>query len=408
MYILSHFPPPEELVKEPGLSGTAFYEVNGHIHTPYSFSAFSGVSPIFEMALRENVKILGINDFYVTEGYSEFYENALKNRIFPLFNIEFIALDRDMQKAGIRVNDPNNPGRTYLSGKGLDYPARLCEPEREMVESVKNEGHRQICTMIDKTNALLSEKQIDIRLDFTTILNQLARGLVRERHIAKALRMKIFSSYKNKEEKIKILTELYDERVPKANPEDAAATEMEIRNNLLKAGGRAFVEEDEKAFLTIAHVIEIITSSGGIPCYPVLLDDAKGNLTDFESDYENLYRELKSRNIFCIELIPGRNDFEVLKNFVGFFRGKGFIVLFGTEHNTPELIPLTVCCRQGAALDADLKQVSFEGACAIAAHQYYRAKGYNSPVTRWNDLDPQEKENVIQTGRSVIDHFINH
>jgi len=408
MYILSHFPPPEDLVKQAGLFGAASYEVNGHIHTPYSFSAFSGVSPIFEMALRENVKILGINDFYVTEGYSEFYENALKNRIFPLFNIEFIALDRDMQKAGIRVNDPNNPGRTYLSGKGLDYPARLSEPEREMVESVRNEGHRQICTMIDKTNALLSEKQIDIRLDFTTILNQFARGLVRERHIAKALRMKIFSSYKNKEERIKILTELYDGREPKANPEDAAATEMEIRNNLLKAGGRAFVEEDEKAFLSIAQVIEIIKNSGGILFYPVLLDDAKGNLTDFESDYESLYRELKSRNIFCIELIPGRNDFQVLKDFVGFFREKGFIVLFGTEHNTPELIPLTVSCRQGAALDADLKQVGFEGACAIAAHQYYRAKGYDSPVTRWNDLDPQEKDNVIQTGKSVIDHFINH
>ncbi|MFH0762234.1 MAG: PHP domain-containing protein [Bacteroidota bacterium] len=408
MYILSHFPPQEELAIKASLPGTASYKVNGHIHTPYSFSAFSGVSPIFEMAIRENVKILGINDFYVTEGYSEFYENALKNRIFPLFNIEFIALDRDMQKRSIRINDPNNPGRTYLSGKGLDYPARLGRREREMVESVKNEGHRQIGTMIDKTNALLSEKQIDIRLDFTTILNQFARGLVRERHVAKALRINLFSRFKNKEERIKILTLLYDGREPKANPEDAAATEMEIRNNLLKAGGRAFVEEDEKAFLTIAHVIEIITGSGGIPCYPVLLDDAKGNLTDFESDYENLYRELKSRKIFCIELIPGRNDFRVLKDFVGFFREKGFIILFGTEHNTPELIPLTISCRHGVALDAGLKQVTLDGACAIAAHQYYRAKGYDSPVIRWSGLDRYQKEKVLQTGHSVIDHFINH
>lgn len=408
MYILSHFPPPEDWAAVAGQPGTASYEVNAHIHTPYSFSAFSDVSQIFEMALRENVKILGINDFYVTDGYPEFYENALKSRIFPLFNIEFIALDRELQKSGIRVNDPNNPGRTYLSGKGLDYPARFGEPVGEKVESVKNESHRQICSMIDKTNTLLSEKNIDIRLDFSTILNQHARGLVRERHVAKALRMTIFTNYKTKEERIKILSLLYDGREPKANPEDAAATEMEIRNNLLKAGGRAFVEEDEKAFLSIANVIGIITASGGIPCYPVLLDDAKGNLTDFEKDYENLYRELASRNIFCIELIPGRNDLQVLRHFAGFFREKGFIILSGTEHNTPELMPLTVSCRHGAPLDADLKQVGYEGACAIAAHQYYRAKGYESPVSRWNELDPGKKEDVIQTGKSVVDYFINH
>jgi hypothetical protein len=254
----------------------------------------------------------------------------------------------------------------------------------------------------------LSEKRIDIRLDFTTILNQFTRGLVRERHIAKALRINLFSSFKNKEERIKILTELYDGREPKANPEDAAATEIEIRNNLLKAGGRAFVEEDEKAFLSISHVIEIIISGGGIPCYPVLLDDAKGNLTDFESDYESLYQELKKRNIFCIELIPGRNDYKVLKDFVRFFREKGFIILFGTEHNTPGLIPLTVSCRHRVALDASLKEIGYEGACTIAAHQYYRAKGYDSPVPRWSNLDQNEKENIIKTGHSVIDHFINH
>ena len=67
-----------------------------------------------------------------------------------------------------------------------------------------------------------------------------------------------------------------------------AALENEIRSNLLKSGGAAFVEEDEKSFLELKKIIKIIIKSGGIPCYPVLLDDPSGKFTEFESDPEKL------------------------------------------------------------------------------------------------------------------------
>ena len=76
--------------------------VNGHIHTPYSFSAFSDVKEAFEMARQEHVDVLGINDFYVTDGYDEFHRLAVEYKIYPLFNVEFIALDKALQAAGIR------------------------------------------------------------------------------------------------------------------------------------------------------------------------------------------------------------------------------------------------------------------------------------------------------------------
>jgi sulfopyruvate decarboxylase TPP-binding subunit len=61
--------------------------------------------------------------------------------------------------------------------------------------------------------------------------------------------------------------------------------------------------------------------------------------TEFESDPEKLYNSLKQLGIECIELIPCRNDSDILKNFVEFFHKKGFIITFGTEHNTPEMMP---------------------------------------------------------------------
>lgn len=403
---LRNFPPIGELMTYP-VPADLVYEVNGHIHTPYSFSAFSGVNPIFEMAVREDIRILGINDFYTTGGYLEFHDNALENWVFPLFNIEFIALDRELQKKGVRVNDPNNPGRTYFSGKGLDFPDSLDAGHAKIVNTIKVESLRQVEIMVEKTNAVLADIHSDLRLDYLDIRKNYARDLVRERHIAKALRIAIFERYTAVEERKAFLTRLYGGKEPASNLESNSSVEIEIRNNLLKAGGKAFVEEDEKAFLSVDAVIDIITHSGGIPCYPVLLDDPKGNITDFEGNKENLLGELSRKNIFCIELIPGRNDARILEDFVQFFHSKGFIILLGTEHNTPDMIPLTVSCRHQIPLADELKRISFEGACIIAAHQYLRAQGSESQVMHWNELSSDQKNNILTLGKAVVYHFTN-
>ncbi len=96
-------------------------KVNAHMHTPYSFSAFSDVNDALDRAVAEEVKVVGINDFYTTEGYQEWAEGCSKRNLYPLFGIEFISLNEEDQKKGLRVNDPANPGRTYLSGKGSNW-----------------------------------------------------------------------------------------------------------------------------------------------------------------------------------------------------------------------------------------------------------------------------------------------
>ena len=40
--------------------------------------------------------------------------------IVPLFGVEFITIvDAARARTGIRINDPANPGRMYLCGKGV-------------------------------------------------------------------------------------------------------------------------------------------------------------------------------------------------------------------------------------------------------------------------------------------------
>ena len=94
-------------------------KVNAHIHTPYSFSAFGSISEALDKAAAEGVQIVGINDFYSTDGFREWHDGCAERSLYPLYGIEFMALDSGMQASGLRINDPANPGRIYLSGKGL-------------------------------------------------------------------------------------------------------------------------------------------------------------------------------------------------------------------------------------------------------------------------------------------------
>jgi hypothetical protein len=153
-------------------------------------------------------------------------------------------------------------------------------------------------------------------------------------------------------------------------------------------------------------VKEVIISAGGIPCYPVLLDDPKGVCTDFEADAEKLYQMLVDRNIFSIELIPGRNDFHILKKFVQFFRSKNFLVSFGTEHNTPQLDPVKVSCRNSVELDDELNRIGYEGACIIAAHQYLVAKGDEGLLRADGSGKTAEYDAFVKLGNAVIKNFI--
>jgi len=404
--IFSSFPNSNELLEiYETQSNNLVPNINGHIHTPHSFSAFSDIEQAFLLAKNEGVSVLGINDFYTTDGYDEFAELAKKYKIFPLFNIEFMGLQNDLQEAGIRVNDPSNPGRTYFSGKGLRQPAEMSVTSAKKIKDLQVESNLQTFEMVKKLNTFFSENEIDIQFDAAEVQNRLAKNLFRERHIAQAIRIVVFKKEKGELEREELFTKIFSGKKPKSKIDNIAGLENEIRGNLLKAGGAAFVPEDPKAFLSLEEVMEIIVDAGGIPCYPVLLDFGNGNFTDYEGDKEKLLETLKSKNVSSIELIPGRNNFYILKDFVKYFNQNGFVITFGTEHNTPQLDPMKISCSGGINLDEELKQINYEGTAVIAAHQYLIANGKEGYLKN-GIAKINEKENFVELGKAVITKFL--
>ncbi len=107
---------------------------------------------------------------------------------------------------------------------------------------------------------------------------------------------------------------------------------------------------------------------------------------------------MKDRGFNSIELIPLRNRIEVVREYAEYFYENGFVVSFGTEHNSPARLPLTVSCKNQEPLDEKLMQISFNGAAFMAAHQYLTVK--EGPGYQQGKRDEMER-----LGQAVLNHY---
>lgn len=381
-------------------------DVNAHLHTPFSFSAFDSVSQAAGMAAEQGVKVIGINDFYSMDGYVEWDRAAREKKLYPLFNIEFISLNSDDQAAGVRVNDPNNPGRTYLSGKGMAFPVKLSGEPAAQLAAVREESNRQVAAMCEKVLALFKELGADAGFDFESIKRDLTKGSVRERHLAKAIRMAVARLYPDAEQQKAFYEKLFGGKALKSDIAAEAKVENEIRGNLLKAGGAAFVPETPEAFLPMATVRSIILAAGGIPTYPFLADDAKGGFTDFEGDLEKAAATLKQRGFYSVEFITTRNSVEVLEKYCNYLWDNGFVITLGSEHNTPAMEPIKLAARGGVDLTPRLKQLNYWGACITAAHQKLVADGFEGYLDAEGRPNLKYRDKFILMGDKIIKEAI--
>jgi hypothetical protein len=397
----------EDLGVAPPLGGGGCVcRVNCHLHTPYSFSAFDSIPQALNMAVAENVKVVGINDFNTTEGFAEWAAECNKRNLYPLFNIELISLNIEDQANGIRVNDTNNPGRTYISGKGLAYPQQLKEPYLSMLNNIRIESNHHVEQMCIKLNELVVSCGAMFTISFEEVKNTLTKGNIRERHLAKALRLKVADSISDYGEQMAFYIKLFGGKAMKSDLADVAGVENEIRGHLLKAGGAAFIPESPQAFPELEMARQIIIHAGGIPTYPFLADFGNMQFTDFEVDMEKALEILKKRGFASIELIPSRNTVEVLEEYTNFFWNNGFVVTFGTEHNTPAMEPIEVHVQTNQRLSQAMLEINYKGACVIAAHQELVRQGKDGYIDGKGVADASKHDEFIVLGHKVIQKVI--
>jgi len=394
-----------------GQTPTCIPALNTHIHLPPNFSAFETVQEAVERAAGENVRVLGAGNYYDFSIYDDFAKACCKHGIFPLFNTEIITLDEPLRRQGIRINDPGNPGKMYLCGKGI---CRLADPGsegRRLLEKIRLNDAQRMRQMIEKMSRYFCERGVPVHLDDQAIIARVVKRhrcrpetvTLQERHAAQAFQ-EVFFEKVPPGQRTEKLTALFG-MPPKAGPEDAVGIQNEIRSHLMKAGKPCFVPE---TFLSPAEAEELIEHLGGIVCYPVLADGAHP-ICEFEASPEHLVETLRQRRYPMVEFISVRNDAQILAQYAKAVRAAGIVVTVGTEHNTLEMLPLQPRCLNGVPLSEELKNLFWEGACVLAAHQFLSAHGREGFGSRGGDFTDRERaariERFARLGAAVLAQY---
>ena len=351
--------------------------LNTHVHLPPNFSAFATVEDAIRSAAAEGIAVLGASNFHDQRIYARFREVASAAGIVPLYGIEAIAVDAGLAANGIRVNDPGNPGRIYVCGKGIDPFAASSTTARDLIARARAADVERMRAMVPLLRALFGAAGLDTPLTDESIAEDVADRadvprdwvVLQERHVAQAFQEVLFLTTAP-ERRAALLAAAFGGPAP-VDVDDPVAVQAEIRSRLMKAGRPAFVPESPVSF---ADAYRLILELGGIPCYPTLADGAVP-VCPWEDPPAELAARILERGFHAAELIPTRNRSEVVDAYVAAFRSAGIIVTAGTEHNTAARIPLEPRCADGSLPSQTARDAFWDGTCVIAAHQHLRSQG---------------------------------
>ncbi len=242
---------------------------------------------------------------------------------------------------------------------------------------IRRNDSTRMAQMVEQMERIFTERGLRTDIDENAVVEMIVRRhgsdrntvYLQERHVSQAFQEALFAMVRP-EERIERLNKILGAETKAKHAEDSVTMQNDIRSHLMKAGKPAFVEE---TFVSFDDAHRLILELGGIPCYPTLADGASP-IAQFEASPDKLIAEIKGRNIHAVEWIPIRNKMDVVREYVRKMREAGLAVTAGTEHNTLDLIPFDPSCKDGPVPD-DLREIFWEGACVVAAHQFLTLHG---------------------------------
>ena len=351
--------------------GALRQKVNAHVHLPPNFSAFCNVGQVVELAGQQDVRVLGASNYYDYDVYGDFARLARQAGIFPLFGLEIICLVDELARSGVKINDPGNPGKFYLCGKGITRFAPMSPQAQRLLSNIRRNDAARMGKIVASLAEVFARRGVQTGLNEAAVIDRVVERhscprssvYLQERHVCQAFQERFFEIVPASQ-RIATLSRIFGV-APKAGPEDAVKIQNEIRAHLLKTGKPAYVEE---TFIGFDDACRLIVELGGVACYPTLADGANP-ICPFEAPVDGLIEQIRQRDIGCAEFIPIRNSPAVLSEYVQAMRRAGLVITAGTEHNTLDLLPIEPTCVNGQAIPEDVKGIFWEGACVVAAHQ---------------------------------------
>ncbi len=397
-----------------GVAPSARPKVNSHIHLPPNFSAFDSVRHAVELADEQDVRVVGLTNYYDYRVYGEFAAMARERGIFTMFGVEIISLIDRLVRDGVLINDPGNPGKMYICGKGVTRFDPLTPRAAGLLQTIREADTQRMAEMIEKLDAHFAGAGLPVTLSEGDVVEMIvarhgsdpATVTLQERHVAMAFQEAFFEAVPAGERLAK-LPELLGAPAKAEGPDDAVAIQGDLRSHLMKAGKPCFVTD---RFVSFDEAYEMILQLGGVPCYPTLADGTDP-ICAYETPIESMIESIQDLNVHLAEYIPIRNQPGVLAEYVSAVRAAGIPVVGGTEHNTLKLLEIEPRCLGGAPVPERVKDIFWEGACVCAAHQFLTLHGQCGYVDEQGDPNgeyasaEQRIEAMAGIGAAVIQRY---
>ena len=100
----------------------------------------------------------------------------------------------------VRVNDPVNPGKTYLCGKGITRFDAMSPEAVRLIDAIRRNDAQRMATMVDRMRTTLAGRGLETDVDEPAVVKMIVARhgsdrdtvYLQERHVSQAFQEAIF------------------------------------------------------------------------------------------------------------------------------------------------------------------------------------------------------------------------
>lgn len=360
-------------------------DTNNHVHTTYSFSAYSPSAAVWE-AYKSGLVTVGIVDHDSVAGAREFIQAGDILGITTTAGAEIRLSFADTPFGDRTLNSPDEPGVAYVACHGV--PHNRIEEFDRLLARIREARGRRNRAQVDRLNGIL--EGTGLILDYDTDVVPLSEaadgGSVTERHILYALAKKIVEKCGRGQGTIDFIENSLHIQVTGKALGQLLDTDYEHYLfdvlNILKSDlvPRFFIAGGSDS-LPVKEVVPALLEMGIIPTYCYLGDVGESPTGDkkaqkFEDSYlDELLPVLKDLGFEAIAYMPSRNTDAQLSRVMGLCRQHGFMEISGEDINQPRQD--FICVRIREPEYAHLA----DGTWALVGHEHMAGRDSTDGIT---------------------------
>lgn len=320
-------------------------DTNNHVHTTYSFSAYSPTAAIWK-AYQSGLATVGIVDHDSVSGAREFIEAGDILGITTTVGAEIRLSFAGTPLEGRTLNNPDEPTVAYVACHGV--PHSQIDRFDELLSEIRRRRNVRNREQVNKLNAVLSGSGIslDFDEDVVPVSMNADGGSVTERHILYALARKIEAAVGRGEPLIAFLENRLGLAVSGRARDLLLDTSYEhyafdVLNVLKSELVPKFFVAGGADSMPVGEIVPKLREMGIIPTYCYLGDVGESPTGDkkaqkFEDDYlEELFPVLRSLGFEAVAYMPSRNTEEQLDRVMKDCAEFGFMEISGEDINQP-------------------------------------------------------------------------